>query len=198
MFMTNYMDLLAANSPWNLIFFMVIPMVLAEALVSTEFFAVYFGEKADKSRKWNRILGIAAGVYYTLMVIYFLFNVFPTIQFRGWIDAAAIFSLLLATFPILGLALMELGVWGKTLTGAKAIFRRFFLLISFLIVSHLAMVFGMTDPTLSGWQPENPAMQMNHNGHQMPTQQMPMTDHSPMMNHDMPMPQNGTQGQPHH
>lgn len=28
MVMTNYMDLLAANQPWNLILFMVIPVVL--------------------------------------------------------------------------------------------------------------------------------------------------------------------------
>ena len=38
MVMTNYMDLLAANQPWNLILFMVIPVVLAESLVATEFY----------------------------------------------------------------------------------------------------------------------------------------------------------------
>lgn len=38
MMMTNYMDLLAANQPWNLLLFMVIPVGLAEALVATEFY----------------------------------------------------------------------------------------------------------------------------------------------------------------
>ena len=41
MVMTNYMELLAVNQPWNLILFMVIPVGLAEALVATEFFMVF-------------------------------------------------------------------------------------------------------------------------------------------------------------
>lgn len=35
--MTHYMELLATNQPWNLIFFMAIPVILAEALTVTEF-----------------------------------------------------------------------------------------------------------------------------------------------------------------
>lgn len=46
MIMTNYMELLATNQPWNLILFMVIPVTLAEALVATEFYTVYLGDKA--------------------------------------------------------------------------------------------------------------------------------------------------------
>ena len=37
MVMTNYMDLLAQNQPWNLILFMVVPVVLAESLVAMVF-----------------------------------------------------------------------------------------------------------------------------------------------------------------
>lgn len=44
MTMTNYMDLLAVNSPWNLIFFMVIPVVAAEALVAAKFYTLFLGE----------------------------------------------------------------------------------------------------------------------------------------------------------
>ena len=42
MVMTNYMDLLAMHQPWNLILFMVLPVVLAESLVATEFYVTYY------------------------------------------------------------------------------------------------------------------------------------------------------------
>ena len=63
MIMTNYMDLLAANSPWNLILFMVIPVVAAEALVAAEFYALFLGEGKNAGwRKFEKRLGIFAGV----------------------------------------------------------------------------------------------------------------------------------------
>ena len=58
MVMTNYMDLLAANQPWNLILFMVIPVVLAESLVATEFYTTYYGGRAAGWKAWNHRLGI--------------------------------------------------------------------------------------------------------------------------------------------
>lgn len=39
--MTHYMELLAVNQPWNLIFFMAIPIVLAETLVITELYLLF-------------------------------------------------------------------------------------------------------------------------------------------------------------
>ena len=191
MYMTNYMDLLGANQPWNLLFFMIIPVALAEALVATEFFSVYLGKRANLSKKWNKFLSIVAGLYYTALVIYFIVAILPTIEFRGSIDIAAIIFLILGLFPILALALMELGLWGKNAAAETYIYRRFFLLISFLIISHLAMVFGMLNPTLSGWQPETGQMQSM--SHEMSNTTMPMTDHSDhnqMMNEMMHNPQN--------
>ena len=191
MYMTNYMDLLGANQPWNLLFFMIIPVALAEALVATEFFSVYLGTRANLSKKWNKFLSIVAGLYYTALVIYFIVTILPTIEFRGAIDITAIVFLILGLFPILALALMELGLWGKNAATETYIYRRFFLLISFLIISHLAMVFGMLNPTLSGWQPE--IEQMQPMSHEMNNTTMPMTDHSDhnqMMNEIMHNPQN--------
>ena len=61
MIMTNYMDLLAANQPWNLILFMVLPVTMAEALVATEFYTMYIKDKADSCwKQWNHWLGIHA------------------------------------------------------------------------------------------------------------------------------------------
>ena len=49
---------------WNLILFMVIPVVLAESLVATEFYTTYYNGKAAGWKAWNHRLGIAAGVYF--------------------------------------------------------------------------------------------------------------------------------------
>ena len=59
--MTHYMELLATNQPWNLIFFMAIPVVLAESLVATEFFVVYRKASTGALRTWNKWLGIVLG-----------------------------------------------------------------------------------------------------------------------------------------
>ena len=96
MIMTNYMELLATNQPWNLILFMVIPVTLAEALVATEFYTVYLGDKAGgRWRQWNRWLGITAGIYFTGVVIYLLTNVVPFLAWRGTADIAAVMFYLL-------------------------------------------------------------------------------------------------------
>ncbi len=153
MVMTNYMDLLAANQPWNLILFMVIPVVLAESLVATEFYTTYYKGKAAGWKAWNHWLGIAAGVYFALVVLYLLVNVVPGIHWKGWADQLAIVAYLLGIVPLGAIALMELGITGKHLTDQQRTLRHFGLLIGFLVVSHVAMVFGMVDPTITGWQP---------------------------------------------
>ena len=55
MSMTNYMELLMTNQPWNLIMFMVIPVGLAECLVATEFYIFdwIFSCKSCCNGVWN-------------------------------------------------------------------------------------------------------------------------------------------------
>jgi len=75
MVMTNYMDLLAQNQPWNLILFMVVPVVLAESLVATEFMMAYRGpEYAGGWKSWNHGLSILAGGYFAGVGLYLLTN----------------------------------------------------------------------------------------------------------------------------
>ena len=60
MVMTNYMDLLAQNQPWNLILFMVVPVVLEESVVAMVFgmvdptltgqYAAQYGRNAEIKR----------------------------------------------------------------------------------------------------------------------------------------------------
>ena len=70
MSMTAYMALLAANQPWNLILFMVIPVACAETLVASEFFVLYgkatHGDAAQSTfaEKLTKYLGFFLAIYY--------------------------------------------------------------------------------------------------------------------------------------
>lgn len=100
MVMTNYMDLLAQNQPWNLILFMVVPVVLAESLVATEFMMAYRGpEQAGGWKRWNHGLSILAGVYFAGVVLYLLTHVVPGLVWKGWADELAIGPICWASFP---------------------------------------------------------------------------------------------------
>lgn len=163
MIMTNYMDLLAANSPWNLILFMVIPVVAAEALVAAEFYALFLGEGKNAGwRSFENKLGIFAGLYFTCVVAYLLTSVVPTLQWKGILDQIAVISYLLGIIPLGGIAMMEAGLLWNQASAEKRAKKHFQLLIGFLVISHIAMIFGMVDPTLSGWSPMAAEAPMNH------------------------------------
>ncbi|EAT99862.1 DUF6803 family protein [Campylobacter curvus] len=181
MMMTHYMELLSLDQPWNLIFYMVIPVGLAELLVATEFFTMYnIDDKNSAVRKVNRLIGIVLGFYFTALVIYFMINIYPGIKWRGSADVIAVTSYLLGVFPLLSIALLEIGVIGKNLADRAKLKLHFCLLITFLVVGHVAMIFGMVDPTITGWKPSQG--EMMHMGHEM-NMQMPNMDRSGM---DMP------------
>lgn len=185
MVMTHYMELLAASS-WNLILFMVIPMIIGESLVATEFFALFYKDNPNSRWKnWNKILSIILGIYYTAVAVYVGTFIVPTItEWRGWVDIAAIAALLLAAFPIVILLLTELNIIGKSLTGHTRTKLHAVYLIVFLFVSHFAMIFGMADPVAAGYNPPAPSMT-----HAMPMDAEQMHDmHNHMMNQPHAMP----------
>ncbi len=168
MIMTNYMDLLAANSPWNLILFMVIPVVTAEALVAAEFYTLFLGDgQNDGWRKLEKKLGIFSGVYFSGVVIYLLTTVVPALAWKGLLDQIAVISYLLGIIPLGGIALLELGILWRDASPAQRTQKHFQLLIGFLVISHIAMIFGMTDPTLSGWSPASVPGEMPMDHQQM-------------------------------
>jgi len=166
--MTHYMELLMNNQPWNLIIYMVIPVFMAEALVATEFFTVYLrGSNGGNWKKWNKWLGIIAGFYFLGIFLNLMITVVPVIQWRGIADILAVGSYLSGVIPLFGIALLELGVIGKGKSDDEKMKLHFILIIIFLIVAHVAMVFGMVDPTITGWMPsahEN-MPNMQHMGH---------------------------------
>ncbi|MPN61216.1 hypothetical protein SDC9_208950 [bioreactor metagenome] len=162
--MTHYMELLAVNQPWNLIIYMVIPVALAEALVATEFFTVFLrGKDAGGWRTMNKWIGIILGFYFLGIFINMMVSVVPTIEWRGTADILAVGSYLSGVIPLFGIALLELGVIGKGKSADEKIKLHFILLTVFLVVAHIAMIFGMVDPTIMGWDP-NPGYGVP-NGH---------------------------------
>lgn len=162
--MTHYMELLAVNQPWNLIIYMVIPVALAEALVATEFFTVFYrGGQAGAWKQWNKWLGIVLGFYFLGIFINMMTMVVPTINWRGPADVLAVGAYLSGVIPLFSIALLELGVIGKDKSEDDKIKLHFILLTVFLVVAHVAMVFGMVDPTLMGWNPHASSMPMQHN-----------------------------------
>ena len=177
--MTHYMELLSLDQPYNLILYMVIPMGLAELLVAMEFFTMYHMDSGKNAgfKAVSKFVGIVLGVYFTALVIYFLAKIYPSIKWRGYVDVIAIYSYLIGVIPLLGIALLELNLIYKNASQKAKLKLHFCLLIFFLIVGHVAMIFGMVDPTITGYKAENGAMDMQMN---MPAD-MPMHDHHKMM-----------------
>src|SRR5512138_1695580 len=116
--MTHYMELLATNQPWNLIIFMAIPVIFAEFIAVTELFILLGRGENQQIRQWNKIAGIIISIYFTGIFFYLLFNaVIPLTTgggWRGFADVIAVSFYLLGIVPLGGLALMGLGVIGKT------------------------------------------------------------------------------------
>ncbi|MBP2625459.1 MAG: hypothetical protein H6Q68_170 [Firmicutes bacterium] len=93
-------------------------------------------------------------------------TVVPNIQWRGIADILAVESYLSGVIPLFGIALLEFGVIGKGKTDDEKMKLHFIILTVFLVVAHVAMVFGMVDPTIMGWNPNVGGGHMQHMGHQ--------------------------------
>lgn len=145
--MTNYMELIMTNQPFNLIFFMAIPVISAESLVVTEFYILWRGERLSAEiSNVSKYLGIVIGIYFALVVIYLSLNVLPALEWHGLLDKVAVMSYLLGAVPLFGITLLEIGLVGKNLDKNSRRQAHFLLLTVFLILSHVAMIFGMTEP----------------------------------------------------
>ena len=181
--MTHYMELLSLNQPYNLILFMVIPVGLTEFLVAMEFLTMYHMDSGKNAgyKAVGKFAGIVLGVYFTALVIYFMAKIYPSIKWRGYADVIAIYSYLIGVIPLLGIALLELNLIYKNASEKAKLKLHFFLLIFALIVAHVAMIFGMVDPTITGYKAENGEMGMHMNMPMNMPADMPMHDHHKMM-----------------
>ena len=150
--MTHYMELLATNQPWNLIIFMAIPVIFAEFIAVTELFILLGRGENQQLRQWNKVAGIIIGIYFTGVFFYLFFNaVIPLTTGGGWrgiADVIAVGFYLLGIIPLGGLALMGLGVIGKKIDDRASLKLHATFVALFLVVAHVAMIFGMLNPTL--------------------------------------------------
>ena len=152
MSMTHYMELLAQNQPWNLILFMAIPVILAETVAITELFILFSRQFHGGLRQINRSASIAGGLYFCGVFVYLMVTaVIPLTLSGGWRGAADVIAVgfyLSGIVPLLGLALLDLGVIGKSRTQEGQLKLHATFVAIFLVVAHIAMIFGMLDPTL--------------------------------------------------
>lgn len=155
--MTHYMGLLAANQPWNLLLFMAIPVILAETLAITELVVLFTqGACAGWVHRLNRWAGLVAGPWFLAITVHLLVNaVLPLTRGGGWhgpADLIAVGFYLAGVVPLVGIALIELHIIGRS--GARSRMKLHAILVGvFLVAAHVAMIAGMLDPTLMGWQP---------------------------------------------
>lgn len=159
MSMTHYMELLATSQPWNLIIFMAIPVILAETIAVTELFVLFTRNFSGWVRGLNKYAGMLVGIYFAGVFIYLMKNaVLPLTLGGGWrgpADVIAVGSYLLGVVPLLGISLLEFGLIGKGRDETGKLQLHAIFVAIFLIVAHVAMIFGMLNPELLGYMAPN-------------------------------------------
>lgn len=153
MSMTHYMQLLAENQPWNLLIFMAVPIILAETVVVTELYILYTRNFSGIVRWVNKWAGILVGFYFAAVFAYLLVTAAVPLTtgggWRGWIDVSAVGFYLSGVIPLLGIALLEVGVIARDRSPEQKLMIHACLVALFLVLGHVAMVFGMLDPALA-------------------------------------------------
>ena len=152
MLMTQYMSLLMANSPYNLIFFMVEPMVIAETIAITEIVLLFSSKTLLKVHSLNSICTFISGI--VMLVLGFLFIkelVLPANEqnlWKGWIDYASALLFMAAVIPLVLMSLLQVNLIFRKANKRTKMAVKIVLLSIYLVTSHAAMVFGMLDPAL--------------------------------------------------
>jgi len=163
--MTHYMELLATNQPWNLLLFMAIPVICAETIAVTELYILFTRNFSGVAKKINSVAGILVGVYFVGVFLYlFSTAVIPLTESGGWrgfADVIAVSFYLLGVVPLGGLALLELGLLKKGEGDEEKLKLHATFVAIFLVVAHIAMIFGMLNPTILGWVPQARVMMMH-------------------------------------
>jgi hypothetical protein len=176
--MTHYMELLAVNQPWNLLIFMAIPIVLAETLAITELY-ILFTRKFDGAVYYiNRFSGIAVGLYFIGIIYYIITNaVIPITQAGEWRTVIDVGTYVIAGLPLIWIALQELGLVNKALDQMGRLKIHAICVALFLVFGHIAMIAGMMDPSILGYQGAQA------HGHQMEQGAMPASHQDAPMKH---------------
>lgn len=152
MLMTQYMSLLMANSPYNLIFFMVVPMVIAETIAITEIVLLFSSKPLLKVHSLNSICTFISGIVMLVLVFLFIKElVLPANEqnlWKGWIDYASVLLFMVAVIPLVLMSLLQVNLIFRKANKRTKMAVKIVLLSIYLVTSHAAMVFGMLDPAL--------------------------------------------------
>ena len=165
--MTHYMELLATNQPWNLLIFMAVPIILAETLAITELYLLFTRNFQGWVHKLNRAVGITVGLYFIGVIIYLMMTaVLPITKAGEWrtmIDVIAVGCYLVSGLPLIFIAMQELGIVNASATQNGKLKAHAICVAAFLIFGHIAMIAGMLDPALLGFQADpSSTMPMQH------------------------------------
>lgn len=152
MLMTQYMSLLMVNSPYNLIFFMVVPMVIAETIAITEIVLLFSSKPLLKVHSLNSICTFISGIVMLVLVFLFIKGlVLPANEqnlWKGWIDYASALLFMAAVIPLVLMSLLQVNLIFRKANKRTKMAVKIVLLSIYLVTSHAAMVFGMLDPAL--------------------------------------------------
>ena len=197
--MTHYMELLAVNQPWNLIIFMAIPVILAETLAITELYLLFTRKFNGAVYYLNKFSGIAVGIYFVGIIYYIMTRaVMPITQAGEWrtvIDMIAVGTYVIAGLPLIWIALQEFGLVNKALDQMGKLKVHAICIALFLVFGHIAMIAGMLDPSILGYQggvshghqmeQGGPSVSANDMSNKMGDHQKMMDDHQKMMRDHM-------------
>jgi hypothetical protein len=146
------MELPATNRPWNLIMFMAIPVILAEYIAVTELYVLFSRNVGSLWKKLNSVASVIVGFYFVGVFVYLLFNaVIPLTTSGGWrgpADVLAVGFYLSGVVPLFGLAMIELKGRLSEKGALQNLKAHASCVAVFLVVAHVAMIFGMLDPNV--------------------------------------------------
>lgn len=156
---THYMGLLAANQPWNLLLFMATPVILAETVAVTELVILFSSAAGRAVRALNRWASLIGGFYFVGVFFYLMRHAVVPLTtdglWRGPADVIAVGFYLAGIVPLFGLALLETRTVGAAWDERRRLRAHATLVGVFLVVAHIAMIAGMLDPTVLGWDPSH-------------------------------------------
>ncbi len=150
--MTHYMELLSTAQPWHLLIFMAVPVICAETLAITEMIILFTRNMTGAAKKVSKATGIFAGIYFLGIFIYLFINAVVPLtvsgDWRGPADVIAVGFYLLGVVPFMGMFLLETGLIGKRRDEQSKLKLHAIFVGIFLVVAHIAMIFGMIKPEL--------------------------------------------------
>lgn len=150
--MTQYMHLLMGNAPYNLIYYMVIPMVIAETIAITEILKFYKEKDSRVVNSLNKLSSVLGGfamlVLGTLYAVHVLTPAIKQHSFLGWVDSVSSYLFVASALPLILITLLELGRICRKSSEHKKHGVKIVFLSLYLVLSHGAMALGMLDPAI--------------------------------------------------